>query len=138
LFRGKTEPDGHWVYGSLISRRVFSGWLHWITYQELVDKKNELWLDCEARVRVKSETVGQYTGLKDKNGVKIFEGDIVVAFRGEDCEEVNAVYYNANHCKWFLGSPYNNKLPMGLGEFCWLDLEVIGNIHDNPKLLGVG
>lgn len=124
LFRGKRLDNGEWVHGCLTK---YSGHMSYITVDLL---KNEVY-------KVSTETVGQYTGLKDKNGEKIFEGDIVVAFKGEDCEEVNAVFYNANHCKWFLGSPHNNKLPMGLGEFCWLDLEVIGNIHDNPELLEV-
>lgn len=132
LFRGKRLDNGEWVCGYHVKNKSgvsliftgnsgygFSPILHW-EYHE-VDPK----------------TVGQYTGLKDRDGAKIFEGDIVVAFKGEDCEEVNAVFYNANHCKWFLGSPHNNKLPMGLGEFCWLDLEVIGTHWDNPELLEV-
>lgn len=132
-FRGKQWAN-EWVYGYLMdwAGRPLIG-----VYKALggeATAKDYLFWNYHP---VDPATVGQFTGLRDRNGTEIYEGDIVVAFRGEDCEEVNAVYYNANHCKWFLGSPYNNKLPMGLGEFCWLDLEVIGNIHDNPELLEV-
>ena len=126
LFRGKTEPGGHWVYGSLISRRVFMGWLHWITYQELTDKKNELWSDCETRV--KSETVGQYTGLKDENDVKIFDKDIVhdahTATNGAVLFDEGAYYV-----KW------GNVIEL-LSE-CHYEIYVCGSSTETPELLEV-
>jgi len=152
-FRGKTEPDGHWVYGSLISRRVFFGWLHWITYQESVDKKNELWSDCEARV--KSETVGQYTGSKDKNGVKIFEGDVVnmhqFLFDGSEHETAITGVIKQGDYGWTLSRIKNKEVndymgyENGEGETYLVDFyglhdesfEVIGNEWDNPELLEV-
>ncbi len=155
LFRGKPDIDQEWLeemeltldeyMENLVSANYKDGFVYGqVVYSgnrpyivgEVVESTDE-WITLEYWIPVKPETVGQYTGLEDKNGVKIFEGDIVVAFKEEDCEEANAVFYNANHCKWFLGSPYNNKLPMGLGEFCWLDLEVIGTHWDNPELLEV-
>lgn len=74
------------------------------------------------------ETVGQYTGLTDKNGNKIFEGDIVKAPDGE----IFKIEWHSVALSWIL----RNKKSSCLAYLRYLDMfEIIGNIHDNPELL---
>ena len=76
------------------------------------------------------ETVGQYTGLTDKNGKKIFEGDIVnIEFPETTVKNAVIEYIGAS----FYGSTYADSWE--LDEYC--QFEVIGNAHDNPELLEV-
>ena len=83
------------------------------------------------------ETVGQFTGLLDKNGKKIFEGDIV------DCwsEGVNAkgTVQQRKDGLWIIYPAWQKTIMWGLcpDEYCNTTVEVIGNIYDNPELLEV-
>lgn len=116
LFRGKTSNTGEWIVGDYEHFYLSNGEL--VVYISDWGKK---------AAQVITETVGQYTGLTDKNGTKIFEGDIV---KGT-----------------FLGFPmpvHNYILAINWQEDVagWRanyfeDVEVIGNIHDNPELLEV-
>jgi hypothetical protein len=111
LFRGKTN-NGEWEYGV----PVFSGLNNELAFIKQMHSYNH---------QVIPETVGQYTGLNDKNGTKIFEGDIV-AF-GE-------YQYTVEWKEDRLGYGYAETADRMLecdGRHC----EVIGNIHDNPELL---
>lgn len=114
-FRGKRIDDGEWVVDCLIS----------YSEKESVMVVNvatgeEQW--------VFSETVGQYTGLKDKNGQEIYEGDVVWCRAGEhssglwEYEKRFVVEYG-----WT-----QSMLEMSMCD----ETEVIGNIHDNPGLVG--
>ena len=110
LFRGKIGND--WAYGDLRQfKNSVAIFRQGYTFPYLVIPS----------------TVGQFTGLTDQNGVKIFEGDIVKIVRDGDKVPV----------KWELGSFILEGLYLDLGEAA-IDhqLEVIGNIHDNPELLG--
>lgn len=117
LFRGKQIVSGEWIYGVPISNDNIT------CIFKLTDGLSEL-----KGFQVKPETVGQYTGLIDKNGVKIFEGDIinVVCFDefGEACE-----------CKGYYLDDIRTTSVNGWLEFAD-KIEAIGNIHDNPELLG--
>lgn len=125
LFRGKQLYDGEWVYGDL-SFHVQDG----IPYVFPADG-----YDSPDFYEVNPSTVGQYTGLKDKNGKKIFEGDILEDFVGD----VYEVFYNTEHCAYMahcrMAHRPEKKGYCRLGDCCRLTIEVIGNIHDNPKLL---
>lgn len=135
MFRGKTEK-GQWVQGDLLHPDLYG---NGYSIEDFTKEKNSC---CD----VIPATVGQFTGLTDKNGKKIFEGDIVsTKYKlGRGCYYVFEVYWNENLCQFALtinsGSYTKNK------QYDWLQLtslkankvEVIGNIHDNPELLKCG
>lgn len=129
LFRGKRKDTGKWVYGDLFYK------------DGLVGKEDDHFYILNADMmgiserEVIPETVGEYTGLADKNGVKIFEGDIVRFFgpkrkgvkRGFSvgkifCHDKYFTFYieESNGSHWILANSGS--------------VEVMGNIHDDPEL----
>lgn len=122
LFRGKRCDNGEWVNGSLLNPyRKKPLIAHYEDGQEILGYI----------VEVISETVGQYTGLTDKNGTRIFEGDIL-RFPYPSTQNIYSVMWG--------GGSFVRKDPDGyylsLNALNCDEYEVIGNIHDNPELLG--
>jgi len=138
IFRAKTVNTNEWVESLTIAKGTLK-------------RKRDDWffeIHEDKWVGVIDKTVGQYIGCKDKNGKKIYEGDIVkwddcseaeycrffavvkinpdIQFDCKDILEVNGIKNSSNHCFHF-------------GTFIYTDtenhLEVIGNIHDNPELI---
>lgn len=121
LFRGKRKDNGEWVQGYL--------------YRSSEKLNPFIMLKSEkgASYEVNADTVGQYTGLTDKNGTKIFEGDIVDFSKRPDNGDYGTVIYDADETAF--GIEYYN-IYRGLGENYYpKNIEVIGNIYDNPELL---
>ena len=141
LFRGKRYDNGEWVYGD---------------YWHLPEKNFYCISDKEFNRKVTSETVGQYSGLTDKNGKKIFEGDIVaippnmsrkstlgVVKFGDyktppyGVDKTNRGFY----IRWY----YENEAIEEMlrrdivfwFNYSHVDISIIGNIYDNPELLEV-
>ena len=122
LFRGKNEYRG-WIYGDL--RNYEKSGAKAIFSHELLH-----------RIEVIPETVGQFTGLTDKNGKKIFEGDIVnvcdEVFGSPFCYGITGkIVYD--ECAFFI-QPENVMDTQWLFNECAI-YEIIGNIHDNPEIL---
>lgn len=127
LFRGKSIEDNKWVYGDLIREKKSFGEICTRIYRTT----NNGW----ELIDVNPETVGQYTGLTDKNSNKIFEGDICNFSNRSDIDNYGVVVYDADETEFGIdyGSTY-----LGLGRhYHPRDVEVIGNIYDNPELLEV-
>lgn len=114
LFRGKRLSDGEWVKGDLVHLPHGDAIL------------------ANGYANIDPETVGQYTGLLDKNGERIFEGD-VLTLDGEDgffvleFQEDTARFVMSGDC-----------IVIDFDNFWSYEVEVIGNIHDNPELLKEG
>lgn len=127
LFRGKTY-DGRWVEGSYGHSTIIGE----DTYVATVIYSNDTNLFTADWDEVISETVGQYTGLTDKNGKKIFEGDIIKRMWNGSLSIYQVVFDK------YLAAFIGETKPYGMfttfdGDGEWF--EVIGNIHDNPELI---
>ena len=136
LFRGKEVADGKWIEGfySAEEYNPYSGEVEHIPRIQIIGK-------CVS-LGVIPETVGQYTGLTDKNGVRIFEGDICRFKRFNDiC--VGKIIFNVTTASFVMWSQsivgaYGEKATHKMLLSVCDDIEVIGNIHDNPELLKGG
>ena len=119
LFRGKRADNEKWVIGYLSSK-------HTITITTPCGHTDEIVI-C-------ADTVGQYTGLKDKNGKRIFEGDIAKVMQGKDKD---IAYIGFENGAFMLYPKTGNIYERTLWEYWYndWDVEVIGNITDNPELL---
>ena len=116
LFRGKTIANGKWSEGTLL-----------VTKQGCC-----ITPDATVYVAVDPETVGQYTGLTDKNGTKIFEGDIV-----KYGDTVHNVVFEQRNGTAYFDLVYSTLETLSFGYYQDLkQIEVIGNIYDNPELVG--
>jgi uncharacterized phage protein (TIGR01671 family) len=136
-FRGISIKTGEWVYGyvvygagvllgkAYIVPAIIQGYVH----------DNDM-VEC---IEVKIDTVGQYTGLKDKNGTPIFEGD-VVEFKAD------YTYHNGYKVGVFVWSEANLQFMISVPNVEYHynitqtdefnnKAEVLGNIHENPELL---
>ena len=123
LFRGKRKDNGEWVYGNY-------------AVTDNNEKQHFIFQNKAFEFEVVPKTVCQYTGLKDKNDNKIYEGDIVkreyTLWHSETKKtretQIGVVSYSNKECGFcldkvcYLGEPWDGDT-----------LEIIGNIHDNPN-----
>ena len=118
LFRGKFGNE--WKYGSLsIEPKGL------VIKEPYKNESSNVWY-------IDADTVGQYTGLTDKNGTKIFEGDIV-----KYGDTVHNVVFEQRNGTAYFGLVYSTLETLSFGYYQDLkQIEVIGNIYDNPELVG--
>ena len=135
LFRGKRVDNGELIEGFYAK----SGDRTFI----LID--NDFAVGYVIMKEVYPETVGQFTGLTDKNGKKIFEGDIVELYDGETVWRAVVEFGNPNgNYSWGWQLNPIGKVDINTDILCWVEMEdagafceVIGTIYDNPELLEV-
>lgn len=125
-FRGKRLDNGKWLYGDLMHDNVGGCYVYPI--------------ECEALFKANSvdpDTVGQFTGLTDKNGKEIYEGDVIGC---HNPEIKHLIFYNEKQGRFMAalnGDIENDFIGVcGLDDRRWMaSKDVIGNVHDNPELL---
>ena len=135
-FRGKSTADENndeWVYGNL----VFDGKRAIIVNG--IDEATDEYIAFKDFCSVDIDTVGQSTGLFDKNGVEIFEGDVV---QFEDCYiESDFLYINKGIVEWSQGRfTVTNRDSVEMEDLLdgeLLDVTIIGNIYENSALMGL-
>lgn len=134
LFRGKRVDNGEWIEGSLINTtavqtKYFIIDSCWCESQRVTENgcADFNWLEA---YEVIPETIGQYTGLVDKKDEMVFEGDIV-----KISGDLAGVYVSVWEEYNFEYEFDNKEMSFGLCCVHSDDIEVIGNIHDNPELI---
>lgn len=143
-FRGISTENGQWIYGYLY--HGLNDLIYINTVVELSEKSK-----CNQQILVHSETVGQYTGLKDKNGVKIFEGDVMskvaISELGNEIQYFYIVFWSSSDQGFKTKQYVLDENESGVywrikneGFFDYISMirtynHVIGNIHQNKELL---
>lgn len=131
LFRGKRKDNGEWIEGHLIWYEDGRARINPSHTDVFCYEKDESIIQIIAHEVIPS-TVGQYTGLTDKNGTKIFEGDILQYINQDN--EAHCITVVFEECAFLIedcGVTNCDLLP----SYACLGFEVVGNIHDNPELL---
>ena len=125
LFRGKRLDNGDWVYGYYVHIGPVSCQRAYI----IPEYASSLYVN-----EVDPSTVGQYTSLKDKNGKRIFDGDVAKVLQGKDKD---IAYVGFENGAFMLYPKTGNIYERTLWEYFYFffDVEIIGNITDNPELL---
>lgn len=140
LFRGKRIDDGDWATGGIWieegvvfivgKTRYYPDTRDWDTMEYYETHPHYV----TNKIRIDQETIGQYTGFKDKNGKKIFEGDILKCTL---CGEHRSVVFDEHYGEFEFDNRDPVENPDGSCLCCDHDVyEIIGNVHDNPELLG--
>lgn len=121
-FRGKSVDSGKWFYGSLVINKDGTC--------EITDGA-EHYGYLRISVQVIPETVGQFTGIIDSYDNKIYEGDVVIANGNKRCGKYTTyVVFNKN-CFML-----DDNKTIFIDNMSLINVEVIGNIYDNPEFLG--
>lgn len=134
LFRGKRVDNGEWVYGAYYGLCRITNKAGDFGYEHLMRQS-----DNEPLYRVDPETVGEYTGMKDKNGERIFEGDIIaptVPSNIPPCEVMFDVAEGQFVVKYACADHHGTLA--NFGRMTDNHYKVIGNKWDNPELLEEG
>lgn len=135
LYRGKCTETGQWVYGSFVmdgteltaievGKKPLASWGFIRRYNAATGKVDMF--------EVERETVGQYTGLTDKNGKKIFEGDIVIGA----WNTMIVIYFDKDYLQFRARRVSAYAQEHSIDYYNNGKMEVIGNIYDNHELLG--
>lgn len=139
LFRGKainrencyhrTEyKNGEWVYG-LVTK------LYDEQFENLPAEMTDI--NGISNIEIDYKTIGQYTGMLDKNGIKIFEGDILKFFNDIFNDNSKTSYYDVAYfetdCRWIIRK--KGRILTDLDDFVHKFMSVVGNVYDNPELL---
>jgi len=140
LFKGKSLKDGAWVCGSL----------YLTTHNAYIIPTHDEFTSAMEKISVDKDTIGQFTELTDKNGKRVFEGDVIgyTEHKGYLLKSFYAVVSYKDHAASFaylkLGLDENGCKQSMIHFFNEADefeedilpyLEVIGNVYDNPELL---
>ena len=124
-FRGKRKDDGEWVFGVL----SYCNFNYGVEYA--ISTRTELGSIFTSRID--QNTAGQYTGLKDKNGVEIYEGDLI---KTDYASGIWVVAFDERYtCVSLFEAKQLSDKYIALSNRFQYDYEVVGNIYDNPELL---
>lgn len=134
-FRGKSL-DGKWLFG-YIYRYVNRDGIDTVAIIEIDNNGFDATLNLH---KISHNTIGQFTGLHDKNGKEIYEGDIIRSFDSQGEPILHAIEYENNDAQFIVVLAGYTKYDFGCSGITqkWInefEKEVIGNIHDNPELL---
>ena len=136
LFRGKRMDNGEWAEGFIAASRenTYPNGFEMITVDGINYDEIDNYIPDFISYAVDPSTVGQYTGLKDKHGKRIFEGDIAKVLQGKDKD---IAYVGFENGAFMLYPKTGNIYERTLWEYWYndWDVEVIGNITDNPEFL---
>ena len=133
LHRGKRKDNGEWIEGGML-RVTLNGKTAYLIFGDEFSLHGDA-VRALSHAVVDPDTIGQYTGLQDKNGKRIFEGDIVTF-------KTRVGSFKPHYVRWYeedarfivTGKDGVRSYPMDRS----FEYEIIGNIHDNPELLEGG
>lgn len=134
LFRGKRADNGEWVYGDLIHRQI------WKRSVPVIIRNHDDGFDQYEEYEIDPSSVGQYTGLNDRNNEKIFDGDIVEypieQGKYQEKNNIHEVVFEKRHGTAYFGIKMSEIETWGFDLSVPAKLmQIIGNIYDNPELL---
>lgn len=136
-FRGRRLLND-WYYGSLDLTEIEPK----ICFNDVVSDNNGGATHFVRKVAVDADTIGQYTGLIDRNGKEVYEGDVVfwlsIDMKGRGHGEQGAIIWDKDTMAWAIlrDKPTKDHRPCIISRpFDKRNLEIVGNIHDNPELM---